>query len=376
VKISSDAMAKILESHWDQIVQRYNRYQIRTLNAIRLCRTPALGGSLYHCDECGYQHLRYHSCRNRHCPQCQHTQKEQWIQQQEAKLIQVPYYHVVFTIPHLLNELFMAYPRQMYNQFMQCAWKSLDGFGWNHKYLGAQLGCTMVLHTWGSNLSYHPHLHCIIPGGGVTIHGKWRNGKGKGKFIFPVKALGRVFRSKLIISIRALMEDMGMEFPKSFINKLYAKPWVVYAKPPFGGASGVIRYLARYTHKIAITHHRIKYYDANRVVFSYTDYKHRDQAKQMELQTGEFIRRFTQHILPKGFCRIRHYGILSSAWKNRMFPEVKTPVALDFIQFWQQHNLQLLACPKCKHNKLRYVGEILPVRGPPNVNVRPLTIKC
>jgi len=364
MKVASDALAKIITSQWQDICVRYNSYQIRTLSAIKRCRTPHLGGSRYLCDQCGEQHFVYHSCRNRHCPQCQNTQIQHWISRQESKLIQAKYFHVVFTIPHHINDLFLNYPRQMYATLMQNVWYTLDAFGWNHKYLGAQLGCTMVLHTWGSNLSYHPHVHCIVPAGGVDLNGKWRSIKGKGKFLFPVKALSKVFRVKMMNCINDFIYDSGMEFSSELLNKLYKKPWVVYAKPTMNGTESVIKYLARYASKVAITHHRILSYDDQHVRFTYTDYRHKNLKKILILDSSEFIRRFIMHILPKGFCKIRHFGILSGAWKKRVFPEVDIK-AKSTYQMWKNLGFDMLKCRFCKQGKLVFQNEIEPVRGPP-----------
>ena len=207
----------------------------------------------------------------------------------------------------------------------RCAWRTLDEFGWNQKYLGTQIGTTMVLHTWGSNLSYHPHVHCIVPGGGVTFNNKWKEAKGNGKFLFPVKALSKVFRGKFVNDLKRFLASSGMEYTSELNAQLYAKPWIVYAKRPFGGARGVIKYLARYTHKTAISNHRIIKYDNDSVTFSYKDYRHNNQQKVMTLDAWEFVRRFVLHLLPKRFTRIRHYGILSSQWKKKLF-EQKIPM--------------------------------------------------
>jgi hypothetical protein len=247
---------------------------------------------------------------------------------------------------------------------MHSAWQTLNGFGWNHKFLGAQMGTTIILHTWGSNMSYHPHVHCIVPAGGITLNGKWKPIKGKGKFLFPVKALSKVFKSKMIEAIQSYMIEEGMELPSKLVNTLYITPWVVYAKPPFGGVQGVIRYLARYTHKIAITNHRIIQYDHRKVTFTYTDYRHRNQRKIMKLSSSEFIRRFVLHILPKGFCRIRHFGILSARWKLKIFAQHNKSEAIAF-DLWLKKGVDLFKCPKCKSGKLDFVRNLNPVRGPP-----------
>lgn len=283
------------------------------------------------------------------------------------QLINVPYYHIVFTLPHHLNELCLVYPKQIYSLLFHAAWQTLNEFGWNHKHLGAQIGATMVLHTWGSNMSYHPHLHCVVPGGGITLKGKWKEAAGKGKFLFPVKAMSKVFRAKFVKALRTLAQEIGLDNIDLLLDKLFAKPWVVYAKPPFGGPEAVIKYLARYTHKVAITHHRILNWDARAVTFSYTDYRHANQRKVMTLPTDEFIRRLVQHFLPKGFPRIRHYGILSSAWKKRVFPEAKK-TKIDYKELWRSKGLAVDQCPYCKIGQLVFLCDIEPIRGPPKHN--------
>lgn len=359
------AIAKIIDSQWSKLLEHYNSYQLRHLDAIRKCRTASLGGHLYVCNQCGYRHKRYNSCRNRHCSQCQHTQKEAWIQARIDLLLPTRYFHVVFTLPHSLNELCMTYPRQLYKLLFNCSWQTLDAFGWDHKHLGAQLGATMVLHTWGSNLSYHPHVHCIVPGGGVTINNQWRHVKAKGKYLFPVRALSKVFRGKFIEQLKLCCTELGLDNIDSLIQGLYDKNWIVYAKPPFGGAQGVIQYLARYTHNIAISHHRITSYDDTTVKFRYTDYRHANQRKVMALDSYEFVRRFIMHLLPKGFTRIRHYGILSSQWKSRIFPDQGPKVLIDWKTIWESKGLQVDQCPHCRKGQLIHLKKIIPVRGPP-----------
>ena len=243
--------------------------------------------------------------------------------------------------------------------------ENLDSFGWNPKYLGAQLGTTMVLHSWGSNLSFHPHVHCIVPGGGVTLKGKWKQARGRGRFLFPVKALSKVFRGKYVSELKKFLASYGMEYTCLLHQTLYKEPWVVYAKSPFGGTKGVVRYLARYTHHTAISNHRIINYDEDYVSFCYTDYRHGNQRKVMKLSAWEFVRRFTQHFLPKGFTRIRHFGILSSAWKSRLFPLDIPKEKKDFKQIWKDRGLDLEKCPHCKKGTLLFVETLPPKRGPP-----------
>ena len=362
---ANNAIAQVINGQWSHIGQQYNSYQLRTFDAMRRCRTSSLGGHLYVCNQCKQQHYRYNSCRNRHCPQCQNTQKEQWIQAREQQFIQCPYYHLVFTLPHQLNGLCMAYPRQLFAMLMKTAWMTIEAFGWNHKYLGAQIGATLVLHTWGSNLSFHPHVHCIVPGGGISIGGKWKNAKGNGKFLFPVKALSKKFKGLFLHQLDHFFQAQGLDNTELLTHQINAKDWVVYAKPPFGGNDGLIRYLARYTHNIAISNHRIIAFDQHKVTFRYKDYRHASQNKVMTLSAAEFVRRLSLHFLPKGFCRIRHYGILSSAWNQRVFAHLTKNEKISWQEFWKNKGLDVYQCPKCKKGCLIYIGKIDPIRGPP-----------
>lgn len=362
------AIAHIINAQWHNIQKHLNAFQIRNLNAIRLCRTPALGGHLYVCDTCKAKHYRYNSCRNRHCSQCQNTQKEQWIQARQDRVIQCNYFHIVFTLPHTLNEFCLIYPKEVYDFLFKATWATLNEFGWNKKYLGAQIGTTMVLHTWGSNMSLHPHVHCIVPGGGVNSKNKWITAKGKSKFLFPVKALSLVFRAKFIRMFKSFIEHQGMVFTHALQSQLYKNKWVVYAKPPFGGANGVIRYLARYTHNITISHHRIISYSEDHVTFSYTDYRHANQKKIMTLSPWEFIRKFSLHILPKGFMRIRHFGILNAKWQNIIFPDLSSENNIEWISFWKEKGLDVFKCPFCLSGRLQLLSKLEPLRGPPVFN--------
>ncbi len=370
--VLKNIIGDIINSQWDYIRSTFNSFKIRILNAIRRCRTPAMGGSLYRCNSCGHFHKRYHSCRNRNCPVCQNTQKEEWVQKQQEQVLPCTYYHVVFTVPHQLNELFLAYPRQLYKLLFDASWQCLNQFGWNPKFLGAQIGATSVLHTWGSNLSYHPHIHCIVPGGGITLKNKWKIANGNGKFLFPVQAMSPVFRGIFMKKFKDFCQRNGLDDIDDLTNELYKISWIVYAKPPFGGTEGVIRYLARYTHKIAITNHRIIDFSNNTVTFSYTDYRHRNQKKKTTLSAQEFVRRFAMHILPKGFCRIRHYGILSSTYKNKLFPNIpKQQTKTDWVSFWKNKGLDVLKCPQCQSGRLVFFGELVPIRGPPPTIQKP-----
>ncbi|MDB4443638.1 IS91 family transposase [Saprospiraceae bacterium] len=328
--------------------------------ALKDCRTVALGGIQYACTSCGEEHLRYKSCRNRHCPNCQNTQREEWIAARKEQLIETVYHHVVFTLPHELNVICLKHQRQMYSILFRTAWQTLESFGWNHKYLGAQIGATMTLHTWGSSLSYHPHVHCIVPGGGVTLRNKWKDAKGGATFLFPVKAMSPVFRAKFLEE----MEKSGILLSPKMKVELKRKSWVVYSKPPFGNPETLIKYLAGYTYKTAITNRRIISFDAEKVTFHYKDYRHGAKKKPMTLSVKEFLRRLSMHFLPSGYTRIRHYGILSSTWKRKVFPQVNKKEKRDWKQVWKAKGFDPDLCPSCKGD-LVAIRSIYPKRGPP-----------
>lgn len=241
------------------------------------------------------------------------TEREKWIQAREDELLGVPYFHVVFTLPDVLNHLCMYKPKLMYDLLFKTTWSVLNSFGHDHKWLGAQTGMISILHTWGQTMTLHPHLHCIVPSGGLTKQGKWKAAKSDGRYLFNVKAMSKTFRGRFIA---ALKEQLPEEMTKEFISRLYKHNWVVYAKRPFTGPQSVVEYLGRYTHKIAISNHRIKSIDNGQVSFGYKDYKHGSVKKEMTRRGMEFIRRFSLHILPRGFVRIRHYGICKQQFKG------------------------------------------------------------
>lgn len=286
-----------------------NTWQLRTLCVLKKCRTAELGGHIDACDSCGKISISYNSCRNRHCPKCQGNKREDWIQARSTELLPVPYFHVVFTLPDSINSLAVHQPKIVYDTLFEAAWETLQSFG---KAKEMQMGMIAVLHTWGQQLSLHPHLHCIVPGGGVDKEGLWKNSRTDGKFLFPVKALSRVFRAKYCEKLKAKI-PIGYE---QIRQELWQKPWVIFAKRPFRSPKSVVEYLGRYTHKIAISNHRIKNIDAQNVTFDYKDYRMAGVKKQMALTHQEFIRRFALHILPKRFVKIRHYGFLSSTSKR------------------------------------------------------------
>ena len=332
-----------------------NGWQVRTLRAIQHCRTSVMGGHIDACDACGNISISYNSCRNRHCPKCQGHKREEWIQAREADLLPVPYFHVVFTLPDALNGLALAHPKLVYDSLFGAAWQSLETFGMNK---GLQMGMISVLHTWGQNLSFHPHLHCIVPGGGVDAKGNWQNLRADGKFLFAVKAMSKVFRAKYVSEL-----SKKLELDKATRKSLFEKNWIVYAKRPFCSPKSVVEYLGRYTHKIAISNHRIQQVDDECVRFSHKDYRQNGLKKSMSLSHAEFIRRFAQHILPKRFVRIRHFGVLSSTWKRVKFKKLREHFKLK-PKSTEPPKTLLRRCRCCGEGNLVTI-EVFGSRGPP-----------
>ena len=365
--MASVELADVLKAHWSAASNhpQINSWQLRVLSAIKACRTAALGGHVDACTSCGTLRISYNSCRNRHCPKCQGNKREEWIAKREEELLPVPYFHVVFTLPDLLNPLAMHQPKQLFDCLFEAAWKTVETLGWDHKHLGAQSGMIAILHSWGQTLSLHPHLHCIVPGGGITRKGKWKTAKSEGKYLFPVPTISKLFKGKFM----ALLKKKALPVDRGVVNTLYKKEWVVYAKRPFASPHSVVEYLGRYTHKIAISNHRILAMDDQKVTFGYKDYRHGGRKKQMSLNADEFIRRFALHILPRGFVRIRHFGFLSSTAK-------KISISLIRGQLQQQSQVRVeprklqkfnpLLCPCC-HTETMVTIELLPKRGPPKL---------
>jgi len=290
----------------------------KAIFAIQTCRTAAQGAHVDRCDECGYVHVSYNSCRNRNCPKCQTFAKEEWVDRQKQSLVDRQYFHVVFTVPAGLRPVFFQNQEKMYNLLFKAASQTLLELCADSKYLGAKPGITTILHTWGQNLSFHPHLHCVVTGGGLTGLGAWKDSRKK--FFLPVKVVSRKFRGKFL----HFLKQESLQFFGSvghlndepclgkFLNELYYTDWVVYCKPPFGNARKVVDYLGRYTHRVAISNNRIISLEDGVVSFSWRDYSDGNKQKTMSLSADEFVRRFMMHVLPAGFRKIRHYGILAS----------------------------------------------------------------
>jgi Putative transposase/Transposase zinc-binding domain len=304
---------------------------IKVLRAIAHCRTAALGGHRDQCPRCGYQAISYNSCRNRHCPKCQTATRDKWLAARQQELLPVPYSHVVFTLPQELSLLALQNKKTIYSLLFRASAETLLQVAADPKHLGAQIGFLSVLHTWGQNLLHHPHVHCVIPAGGLSPdHSRWV--RTRYAFFLPVKVLSRVFRGKFTAGLKRLFRQRKLVFagklqplanPKafrSFLRPLFRKDWIVYAKAPFGGPHHVLHYLARYTHRVAISNHRLVAFEDNRVTFRWKDYAHGNKQSTMTLSTDEFLRRFLLHVLPRAFVRIRFFGFLANRRRTSLLP--------------------------------------------------------
>lgn len=300
----------------------------KVISNIISCRTSELGGHVDECEDCGHTRISYNSCRDRHCPKCQTLKKERWLEDRKNDLLPVSYFHVVFTIPEELNFLTLINQKVMYSILFKATSETLLELSKDTKYLGAEIGFTTILHTWGQNLMNHPHVHCVVPGGGLSLDGnRWINSKKD--FFIPVRVLSRKFRGKFLYylkkeyynnsALRFISDIENLKYKdvfQCFIDKLYKKEWIVYCKPPFGSAEHVLEYLGRYTHRVAISNNRIIAFENGFVVFKWRDYRDNNKEKIMTVTAEEFIRRFLMHVLPQKFVKIRHYGILSN--RNRI----------------------------------------------------------
>lgn len=378
-------VADIVRAHGDEFLARYaaNHEQKRALGDIARCRTAALGGHIERCRDCGHERFSYNSCRNRHCPKCQARTRARWLAAQAEHLLPVEYFHLVFTLPDELSDLAKANPSTMYDLLFQAAARAIRAVAAHPKRLGAMPGLLLVLHTWGQTLQHHPHVHGVVTGGGLscdasgTLDASPRWVACRKGFFLPVRVLSRVFRGKYLDGLRRAhrrgqLRFVGKLLPlvdaaafHAFVRRLYQKDWVVYAKRPFGGPAQVLKYLARYTHRVAISNHRLVKLEAGRVTFRYKDYADDNKQKLMTLDALEFLRRFVQHVLPAGFTKIRHYGLLANRFRAERLATARRMLLVAVIAqalASRQENVASIeplrerCCEKCGSKRLECVA--------------------
>jgi hypothetical protein len=363
-------VADVISKAGTRFIERYGASltwaQVKVLNAIVRCRTAALGGHRDQCDHCGYQAISYNSCRNRHCPKCQTNAREKWLRARERELLPVSYFHLVFSVPHALVPLMWQNKKALFTLLFDASAATLLEIAADPRHLGAETGCLSILHTWGQTLQAHPHIHCVVPGGGLAPDlTRWVSSRPH--FFLPVKVLSRVFRGKFIAGLKRAFRRKKLTFhggclPLSkekafadFLRTLFRQDWVVYSKPPFGGAEHVLQYLARYTHRVAISNHRIVDVSDTHVAFRWKDYAHHNKRRMMSLTHEEFLRRFLHHVLPKGFPRIRYFGVLANRRRGELLPLCRTllcrtvpdrePAAAELTSSGER---TLWPCPQCQ----------------------------
>ena len=362
----------------------------RAMQAIETCRTAALGGHRETCDTCGAERIAYNSCRNRHCPKCQTLAKERWLAARRAELLPVEYFHVVFPLPHALNALAQGNPRVLYTLLFRAVAATLTTFGRDPRHLGGDVGGTAILHTWGQNLSQHLHLHCVVPGGALAQDGARWIAAPPG-FLFPVRALARVFRGKYLQALHRAFTAGRLRFagalaaladPEAFatwLRDLRRHDWVVYAKRPFAGPTQLLEYLGRYTHRVAISNERLVSHTDGVVRFRWRDYADGDRVKIMTLAAEEFIRRFLLHVVPGGFVRIRHFGFLANRTRRAKLarcrallaqPPAPAASAIESVAALMRRltGIDIDRCPVCQQGQL-HVTEILAPTSPPTRGV-------
>ena len=359
------------------------REQWRAVRAIETCRTATLGGHVDQCDSCSHQRISYNSCRNRHCPKCQTLAKAKWLQARMAELLQVPYFHIVFTVPREIASVAFQNKKLVYTILFRAASQTLLTIAADPKHLGAKIGFLAVLHTWTQTLLHHPHIHCVVPGGGLSLdHTRWVSSRKQ--FFLPVRVLSQVFRGKFLFYLKQAFDQGKLKFfgdlepltdPKafvSFLRKNRAIEWVVYAKPPFGGPAQVLDYLGRYTHRVAISNNRLLAFQDGNVTFQYKDRKNGNRKKSMTLDNHEFIRRFLIHILPQGFAKLRYFGFLANRHRSDRLslcrqllqepPLDDDPQILDWKSRHQTLTGESLEiCPACRQGRMLLLQILVPL---------------
>lgn len=349
--------------------RRTTPFQRKALRDIQRCRTEAMPSVYVICDNCGAEHLQFRSCQNRSCPRCQAAARELWLEAREREVLPVPYFHVVFTVPEALNPIALYCPEFFYAALLRAAGQTLLEVGKTK--LGARLGCMAVLHTWGQNLSLHPHAHCVVPGGGFSEDRRRWIGVRKASYFLPIKVLASRFRTLLCRALRSAdrggqLQRVPSETPASEgIRKASRQDWIVYAKPPFGGAEQVLEYISRYTHRIAISNRRILSFANNQVRFEWRDYADGNRKKEMTLDGVEFLRRFLMHVLPDRFVRIRYFGFLSNQHRARMTESARELIGQPVAPHVRERRERRILCPVCRSSVVPTCAPKHSLRSPP-----------
>src|SRR5712672_622783 len=379
-------VADLVRAAGDAFIERSRKWiswkHVKVLLAIARCRTAALGGHLDECTRCGHRAISFNSCRNRHCPKCQASARERWLEKRRRELLPTPYVHVVFTLPRELAPLALQNKKVVYDLLFRTSAETLLEVARDPKHLGAEIGFFSVLHTWSQKLELHPHVHCVVPAGGLSAD-RTRWIKLRYDFFLPVKVLGRVFRGKFVAALQRAFQDGRLSFhgnlkllaqPKTFAawrRLLFRKDWVVYSKRPFGGPEHVLRYLGRYTHRVAISNHRLISFADGVVTFGWRDSAHNNEQKPLPLSVDEFLRRFLLHLLPEGFVRIRNFGFLANRKRATALPLCfqllgATPQTKQEIPTASPSDL--CTCPKCGGPMVvieRFTAAEIQLRSPP-----------
>ena len=375
-------LADIVGAHAAALRERLvlSPVQYKALRAIEGCRTSALGGQLLRCQQCGESQFRYHSCRNRHCPKCQSLAKERWLAARRAELLPVPYFHLVFTLPSELRALSQGNPHALYALLFRATAQTLQAFGADARWLGGDIAATLTLHTWTQQLDYHPHIHALVAGGALGRDGRWIGAR-RG-FLFPVHALSKLFRGKFLAGLQSLFTGNQLKLGGStaaladpaqrncWLSALYATAWVVYAKPSLSGPEPVLDYLARYTHKVALSNERILAADDTAVRLAWRDRAHGNRRRVLTLAPQQFLERYPRHILPPGFTRIRHIGLLASRHKRSRLARARAaldapapaPVVIESVAAFCRRvaGIDIHQCPCCNSGPLVFVKTLAP----------------
>jgi hypothetical protein len=368
-------LAFIINRFGKHFQQRYkpNAYILHTLNAITKCRTAELGGHTFVCDCCGAIHFRYNSCRNRHCPNCQAAKQAIWVDELVHATLPVKHYHIVFTVPHELNDICLLNSADFYNRLFSCAWEAIRCAGYAH--FGVETGAVGVLHTWGQDLCLHPHIHCIVPAAGLTLAGKWAHVGKNGKYLFPVSRLSIEFRSHFLGDLKRWLSKRNLLKRYQYvIDKAWGKDWNVHAEPSMASPDHVIRYLGNYTLRVAISNSRILDVSDTKVTFRHKDYANNAKVLPVSMDGVEFLRRFCLHILPKRFVKTRRFGVYSSRYKaltQKLKPKTIDTLIRDKETFLERlfriTGVDVSLCPSCKAGRLHLLDELPRIRDPANV---------